>query len=374
MAREQDLVSPLVDAAFRTGQDGSAAIAIHRKLPGYAISPLVELPSVAQVLGLERVWLKDESSRMGLPAFKILGASWAVIGTLQEMLRVGPDDWQTIDDLRRLAEPMQPMTLACATDGNHGRAVARMAAWLGFSSIVLVPEDMAAARIEAIRGEGAEVRVIDGTYDDAVDASAGLASERCLVISDTAWPGYEAVPRRVIEGYSTILAEVDEQLGGEHVDLVAVPIGVGALAAAVVGRMRSASRDRQSLILGVEPVLAACMLESVRAGHPVQVPGPHASIMSGLNCGVPSPLAWPVVSRGVNRFASVSDERCRQAMRLLAEAGVVAGECGAAGLAGLLLLKEHGALPARGSALLISTEGATDPAAYEQIIGRIASC
>lgn len=116
------------------------------------------------------------------------------------------------------------------------------------------------------------------------------------------------------------------------------------------------------------------MLESVRAGHPVQVPGPHASIMSGLNCGVPSPLAWPVVSRGVNRFASVSDERCRQAMRLLAEAGVVAGECGAAGLAGLLLLKEHGALPARGSALLISTEGATDPAAYEQIIGRIASC
>jgi diaminopropionate ammonia-lyase len=371
---EQVLVNPLFDPTFRAARGSMAALEVHRKLPGYAPSPLIELPTVAAALEIERVWLKDESRRMGLPAFKILGASWAVIATIQEMLEIGIDQWQTIDDLRALAEPLRPLTLACATDGNHGRAVAKMAAWLGFGAIVLVPADMAAARIEAIRGEGAEVRVIEGSYDDAVDASARLASERCLVISDTAWPGYEEMPRRVIEGYGTIMAELDDELAGAAADLVAVPIGVGALAAAVVGHLRSTGQVNRPSILGIEAVGAACMLESARAGQPVRIPGPHTSIMSGLNCGVPSPLAWPVVSRGANRFVSVSDDRVRQAMRMLAEAGVVAGECGAAGLAGLLLLRDRGELGVTSSALLISTEGATDPTEYERIVGQIASC
>ena len=161
------------------------------------------------------------------------------------------------------------MTLACATDGNHGRAVARMAKLLGFGAIILVPQDMAPARIEAIRSEGAEVRVIDGSYDEAVDASAHLASERCMVISDTAWPGYQDVPRWVIEGYSTILWEINDalaQLGEPGPDLVAIQIGVGALAAAVMRHYRRPGVEPRPVIIGVEPTRAACIRRRSRPG------------------------------------------------------------------------------------------------------------
>ena len=350
-----------------------AALAVHRRLPGYQVSPLIDLPAIAAQLGLERLWLKDESRRMGLPAFKILGASWAVINAVQQRLETAADDWSTIDELARQAEPLHPMTLACATDGNHGRAVARTAKWLGFGAIVLVPRDVATARIEAIRSEGAEVRIIDGSYDDAVDASANLASERCLVISDTAWPGYEDVPRWVIEGYSTIMWEIDDalaELGEPGPDLFAVQIGVGALASAVVRHFRRADVELRPVIIGVEPTRAACMLASIEAGEPVQIPGPHDSIMSGLNCGVPSPLAWPAVSQGIDRFVAIEDERACVAMRDLAASGVVAGECGAAGLAGLQTLRDLANFPAGARrALVISSEGATDRAAYEAIVG-----
>ncbi|HEX3303835.1 MAG TPA: pyridoxal-phosphate dependent enzyme, partial [Thermomicrobiales bacterium] len=297
---------------------------------------------------------------------------------VQQRLGTTADDWSTLDELARRAALLRPMTLACATDGNHGRAVARMAKLLGLGAIILVPVDMAPARIEAIRSEGAEVRMIDGSYDDAVDASAHLASERCMVISDTAWPGYEDVPRWVIEGYSTILWEVDDalvEIGERGPDLVAIQIGVGALASAVVRHYRRPEVESRPVIVGVEPTRAACMTASIEAGEPVQIPGPHDSIMSGLNCGVPSPLAWPIVSRGIDTFVAIEDERARQAMRDLAASGVVAGECGAAGLAGLQTLLEMGQLPSGAKrALVISSEGATDRAAYERIVGRISSC
>jgi diaminopropionate ammonia-lyase len=369
---ERALANPLFDSDFVTEPPTRAALEMHRRLPGYQPAPLIDLPVIAHDLGLERLWLTDESSRLGLPAFKILGASWAVINTVQQRLGISSTDWSTIDELAALASTLRPMTLACATDGNHGRAVARMAKWLGFDALILVPGDMAPARIDAIRSEGAEVRVIDGSYDDAVDASAHLASDRCMVISDTAWPGYEDVPRWVIEGYSTILWEIEDaltELGESGPDLVAIQIGVGALASAVVRHYRQPGHDPRPVIVGVEPTHAACMLASIEHGEPVQIPGPHDSIMSGLNCGVPSPLAWPIVSKGIDQFVAVEDERSRQAMRDLAASGVVAGECGAAGLAGLKTLREVGVLPTGAKrALIISSEGATDPAAYEQIV------
>jgi diaminopropionate ammonia-lyase len=369
---ERALANPLSDSDFVTEPPTRAALEMHRRLPGYQPSPLIDLPVIAHDLGLDRLWLKDESSRMGLPAFKILGASWAVINAVQQRLGITADDWSMIEELAELAAPTRPMTLACATDGNHGRAVARMAKWLRFDAVILVPGDMATARIDAIRSEGAEVRVIDGSYDDAVDASAHLASDRCLVISDTAWPGYEDVPRWVIEGYSTILWEVEDaltELGESGPDLVAIQIGVGALASAVVRQYRQPGHDPRPGIVGAEPTHAACMLASIEHGEPVQIPGPHDSIMSGLNCGVPSPLAWPIVSKGIDQFVAIDDERTRQAMRDLAASGVVAGECGAAGLAGLQTLREMGVFPTGARrALIISSEGATDPAAYEQIV------
>jgi diaminopropionate ammonia-lyase len=351
----------------------------HQRLDGYAPTPLVEAPGLAAALGVGKVFVKDESSRIGLPAFKILGASWAVYRALEQRI-AGFGAWESLDDLARQLEPHRPLTLAAATDGNHGRAVARMAKLLGFDSRIFVPDDMVQARRDAIASEGAEVIVVHGTYDDAIARSAEDAGERCLVISDTSWPGYEDVPRWVIDGYSTILWEVDDELaarGEASPDLVAVQIGVGALASAVVTHYRQPDHARPA-ILGVEPSHAACTLASMEAGTVVTIAGPHDSIMAGLNCGEPSMLAWPIVSTGIDAFVAVDDEWAREGMRALARVGVVAGETGAAGLAGLLDVfggperekaRRHLSVDESSRVLIFVTEGATDPEAYERIVG-----
>lgn len=363
-------------------RSGDAPLAFHRRLPGYTPTPLRDAPATARALGVGRVWVKHEVGRLGLPAFKALGASWATYRALAERIGHEPPGWSNLDDLARWAAPLRPMTLAAATDGNHGRAVARMAALLGFSARIYVPDDMVPARRAAIASEGAEVVVVHGTYDDAVARAAEDAGPHCMVISDTTWPGYETVPGWVIDGYGTIFAEVDAQLaqrGAAGPDIVAVQIGVGALAAAVIRHYRRPGLERPPALLGVEPLRAAAMLASVRAGRMVSVPGPHDSIMAGLNCGMASALAFPLVAAAMDALVAVDDERAREAMRLLAADDIVAGETGAAGCAGLIEAARgphHEALaPVLGlgpesSALLIVTEGATDPEAYERIVGR----
>ena len=356
----------------------AAPRAFHRHLPGYAPTPLVDAPRVAAALGVRRALVKDESRRLGMPAYKILGASWATYRTLEE--RFGAfQPWDQVAELAAQLRPHAPLTLVAATDGNHGRAVAHMATWLGLGADILVPRDMARARIAAIEGEGARVTVVDGSYDDAVEAATRRADARRLVISDTAWEGYERVPGWVIDGYATIYGEIDEQLvalGEGQPDLVAAQMGVGALAASVVRHYRR--RGSATTVLGVEPTRADCVLRSVEAGGVVEVPGPHASIMAGLNCGRPSPVAWPFVSGGISAFVAIPDTRAEDAMRLLAEDGVVSGESGAAGLGGLLELLaglragEYRApldVDEASSVLVISTEGATDPEAYARIVG-----
>lgn len=373
----------LNEAAQESGvgrSPGRGPLGFHRKLPGYGPTPLVEAPALAENLGVGQVWVKDESSRVGLPAFKILGASWAVYRALED-LAGGFEPWENIEDLAAQLAPMRPMTLSAATDGNHGRAVARMAALLGFDAIIYVPAGTTQARIDAIVSEGAAVTIVDGTYDDAVARSARDAGERCLVISDTSWEGYQDVPLNVIDGYATILTEVDDQLaerGEAGPDVVAVQIGVGALAAAVVTHYRQPGRDQYPKLLGVEPLVANSMIASMRAGEVVTIPGPQDSIMAGLNCGTPSLLAWPIVSTGADAFVEIEDDRAREAMRLLAGAGVVAGETGAAGLGGLIELlngadadrnREFLGIDASSRVLLFVTEGATDPETYAAIVG-----
>lgn len=348
----------------------------HAKLPDYQPSRLVAAPGLATALGVAEVWVKDESARMGLPSFKVLGASWATYRALEERAG-GFDPWQ---DVAELAEQVRSRTevrrLAAATDGNHGRAVARMASWLGMASDIFVPEGTVPARIAAIESEGALVTVVPGSYEAAVERSAEEADDDCLVISDTSWEGYRDVPSWVIDGYSTIFTEAAEQFGSGGVDVVAVQIGVGALAAAVVRHHRGAGASATT-ILGVEPTSAACVLASITAGTLSSVPGPHDSIMAGLNCDSPSVVAWPDVSRGIDAFIAVEDDAARAAMRALAEVGVVSGETGAAGLAGLTAardvpeLVEALGLSERSRVLLISTEGATDPEAYASIVGSV---
>jgi diaminopropionate ammonia-lyase len=350
-----------------------AALDFHRRLPGYAPSPLVDAPSLAAELGLGGVWVKDESSRLGLPSFKILGASWGVYRALDRHVG-GFAPWTNLDELGAQLAPHRPLTLAAATDGNHGRAVAHMANLLGLSARIFVPAGTATARIEGIESEGATCEVVDGTYDEAVARSAREAGERCLVISDTSWPGYEEVPRWVIEGYSTIFWEIEDQLSVQA-DVVVIQLGVGALGAAAARHFRRPELSAPPRMVGVEPELSACVLASMEAGEIVTIPGPHDSIMAGLNCGTPSLIAWPFVSGGYDAFVSVADESAREGMRALARAGVVSGETGAAGVACLLELLDHPdarerlGIDGTTTVLLLSTEGATDPAAYEAIVG-----
>jgi diaminopropionate ammonia-lyase len=315
-----------------------------------------------------------------------LGASWASYRALVERFESRRDrplgEWTTLAQLAEMLETLRPMTLATATDGNHGRAVARFARLLGLQARIFVPEGTSTARIEAILGEGATCEVVDGTYDDAVARAALEAADDCLVVSDTSWPGYETVPRWVIEGYSTIFAEIDAQrtaAGLPDPDVVLVPIGVGALAAAVAGWYRRPTLAHQPLLIGVEPATANCVMASAAAGHLVEVPGPHRSVMAGLNCGEPSPVAWPLVSTGFDWFVAGGDELAIDGMRLLADAGIVSGESGACTVGALAALAAgagHDAGLVLGpdlTVLALSTEGATDPDYYESVVGRPAS-
>jgi diaminopropionate ammonia-lyase len=379
---------------------GAAMHAFHQRLPGYAPTPLRDMPALAAACGVGRILVKDESSRLGLPAFKILGASWATYRVLCDRLGDEPS-WSTLDDLASVvADRLGPLRLVAATDGNHGRAVARMAKLLHLSATILVPDGMADARIEGIASEGAEVIVAPGTYDDAISLSAEMAGDRDLVISDTSWPGYLDPPRWVIEGYATIFAEIDAALEGGGVDspcgppedvvvtadgievtdpvvidVAVVPLGVGALGAAAGASLRAGLEPGAGpVMLGVEPETAACVAAAVEAGHLVEVPGPHRSLMAGLNCGLASMLALPTVTATFDALVAVDDDTCRRAIRAHAEAGMDVGETGAAALAGLMAVvddhRDELPIPATATVLLLATEGVTDPASFEQIVGR----
>jgi diaminopropionate ammonia-lyase len=352
----------------------------HASMPGYRPTELRNAPAAARRLRVAEVLVKDESERLELPSFKVLGASWAIYRALLDRLGATPEQLPTFAHLRDAVAELRPFSLSAATDGNHGRAVAHVAALLGLGAYIYVPDNTVKPRIDAIAGEGATVTVVDGGYNDAVRRSAEDAGERCLVISDTSWEGYEQVPAWVIEGYATIFEEIEGQLHqriGRRPDVVVVQIGVGALAAAVVRHFWSAPSPRPRIV-GVEPTSAACVLESVAAGAITTLTHPQDSIMAGLNCATPSLIAWPTVSRGIDAYLAVPDARVPEAMCLLADDGMVAGETAAAGLAGMVALFEERetagsawrelGLGAAASVLVLCTEGATDPEAYERLI------
>ncbi|MFG2533422.1 pyridoxal-phosphate dependent enzyme [Streptomyces sp. NPDC048516] len=324
------------------------AIGFHATLPGYAPTPLREIPILAAELGVHRVFVKDESARFGLPAFKILGASWAVH--------------------RALAETSGER-LVTATDGNHGRAVARTARLLGLTAEVFVPTAVHPAAAAAIAHEGARVTRVDGSYDDAVHRAAEAAARTpgAVLVQDTALPGYTRIPGWIIEGYATLFDETDEQLralGAGPAGLVAVPVGVGSLAQAAVSHYRAPRDAPPPSLLSVEPDTAAAVLTSLTAGRPTAVTT-GATIMAGLNCGTPSSAAWPLLRDGLDAAVAVTDTECARAARDLAALGLSSGPCGAASLAGaraaLTSAAERRAALAEHSTrtvVLLNTEGA----------------
>jgi|SRR6478672_2066816 len=312
------------------------ALSFHRSLPGYAPTPVHDLPAVAAELHLASVVLKDESDRLGLPAFKVLGASWAAERTLREDRSVH--------------------TLVAASAGNHGRAVAHVAAQRGLAARIHLPARSSPARRAAIAAEGADVVVVDGTYEEAVaQAAAEGARDGVAEIADV---GDSGPAHWVIDGYATLFSEIEEE-----VDVALVPAGVGSLAAAAA-RWGAATGTR---IVAVEPETAACLTASLAAGEPTRVATPGTT-MAGLDCAEVSIAAWPTLLAGIHATVTVSDAQAHAAMRELAGYALRIGDSGAATLAALRVAAGEERIAGR--VLLLATEGPTDPAGYAAVVGR----
>jgi diaminopropionate ammonia-lyase len=326
--------------------------------PGYAPTPLCDLPWAAAAAHLGCVRMKDESTRFGLGSFKALGGAYAVA---RAVARSG-------------AAP-EAVTVTSATDGNHGRAVAWGAQRCGCRCVIFVHAAVSQGRAAAIARYGAEVRRVPGTYDDAVRAAAEAAArEGWIVVSDTSWPGYAEVPAEVMQGYRLMAAEALAQWEGAPPTHVFVQGGVGAVAAAVSLHLRTRLAPPPELVV-VEPDRAACLLASAELGEPTAVGGDLATVMAGLACGEPSLLAWTELDRGAAAFMAIPDAAAIATLRLLARHGLAIGESGVAGLAGLLLAasdpaaRETLGLTAASRVLLFGTEGATDPDVYRRLAG-----
>ncbi|MET7639973.1 diaminopropionate ammonia-lyase [Streptomyces sp. NPDC005438] len=347
--------------AWRTEPLKESPVGFHRSLPGYAPTPLTSLPALAERLGVGMVLVKDESRRLGLPAFKILGASYAIARALSA--RLGVDEALPLEVLRDRLRTVEGLSLVAATDGNHGCAVAHVAGLLGLAATIYVPPGVSAPAKAAIASEGAELVELDLPYDAVVAHADRRAGGDALLIQDTSWQGYENVPQWIVDGYATLVREIDEQLaatGTDRLDLLVVPAGVGSLAHAVVHHYRSGVHAPALLV--AEPAAAPSVTTALHAGKVVPV-DTGDTVMTGLNCGTVSEIAWPTLRDGVDASVTVTDPQALNAVTELVDLGVDSGPCGAATLAALrTVLADHErgvplGLTGESVVVLLSTEG-----------------
>lgn len=361
----------------------------HKSFPEYRETPLRSLKDMADFLGVGGIYIKDESYRFGLNAFKVLGGSFAIARHLAKCLQTDIDqlDYATLTSLevcRKLGE----ITFVTATDGNHGRGVAWTARQLKQKAVVYMPKGSSPTRLANIRAEGATASIIDNNYDEAVRLAAEQARQHgWVVVQDTAWEGYEEIPVWIMQGYGTMAVEALEQLnrlGIEKPTHIFLQAGVGSLAGAVQGYFASMfGSDRPKSVI-VEPNLADCLYRSVLAndGKPRFVDGDMATIMAGLACGEPNTIAWEVLRDYSDMFLSCPDWVAEKGMRMLGnplgdDERIVSGESGAVTMGVLpALLNSDDMKPAReklgldknSRILLFSTEGDTDPQRYRTIV------
>ena len=371
--------------AFLSREEIQRAAAFHATLPGYEPTPLVKLDGFAQALGVSAVYLKDESKRFGLNAFKALGGSWAIADYLRETLKLEGE--LTFERLKEALSGREPITFITATDGNHGRGVAWTARVLGQKAVVYMPKGSAAERLENIRAQGAQAKITEYNYDDTVRMAARDAEENgWVLVQDTAWPGYETIPTRIVQGYGTLAMEIVEQLRqrGEDVPThLFLQAGVGSFAGAVLGCMVETYGKDYPITTIMEPEKADCVYRSAAAddGKLHFVTGDMDTMMAGLACGEPCTVVWPVLNSYADGFVSCDDETAARGMRLLGKPNgndpvVVSGESGAVG-AGLLErimsgryedLRKTLKLDKQSRVLLISTEGDTDRENYNRVV------
>lgn len=382
---------PKPAALAHTNQEAvERVMAFHRTIPGYHPTPLVSLPALARELGVDKLWVKDESKRFGLNAFKALGGSYAIARWMGERLGLSGDQLTfpalTAPEAR---ERLGAVTFVTATDGNHGRGVAWAARELGQQAVVYLPKGSARERLENIRALGAQAEITDLSYDDAVRLAARKGEEHgWVLIQDTAWPGYEQIPGWIMEGYTTLAGEIFDQLaqaGEEPPTHLFLQAGVGSFAASVLGSALCRWGKGCPVTAVAEPDQADCLYRTAKAAdgqmHPVT--GEMQSMMAGLCCGEPCTLAWDILGPCADAFLSCSDDYAALGMRLLgqprgSDPAIVSGESGAVGVGALAgILQEEKlhdlcwtlGLGSKSRVLCISTEGDTDRANYQNILG-----
>lgn len=365
----------------------AAARAFHQSFPEYSPTPLVPLQDMSRLLNLGAVYIKDESYRFGLNAFKVLGGSFAIAKFVEKQLS-RPVDFPFLTS-EEFKSSFSPMTFFTATDGNHGRGVAWAAKRLGQKAVVLMPKGSSKARFDNIAALGAAVTIENLNYDDCVRKAAALSAQTpgSVVIQDTAWEGYEEIPTYIMQGYGTLISEaVDEFLQKEKTPPthVFVQAGVGSLAAAVCGYLVNRFGKNAPRLIVTECRAADCFYRSANAADATAqaVSGDLNSIMAGLCCGEVNTIAWDILKNHAAAFVSCEDEISALGMRLLSsplkgDSRVISGESGAVGMGLLYLACQNAALSefkkaiglnGHSKVLLISTEGDTDPERYREIV------
>ncbi len=358
----------------------------HESFKEYDRTPLHKLDNLGESLGLNNVWIKDESFRFGLNAFKVLGGTYAVGKYIAqksglELSEITPEKLKKIN--------FEQMTFVTATDGNHGRGVAWAANRLGQKSVVFMPKGSTIPRLENIRAEGAMAEITELNYDDAVRHAMKYAEEHDgILLQDTAWEGYEEIPTWIMQGYSTIIQEALEQFneaGVKKPTHVFLQAGVGSFAGSMLGYLTSELGDDRPVSIIVEPENADCIYKSAKIndGNPHSVGGALQTAMAGLACGEPNTITWGILRDFADMYISCSDEVAASGMRVLAsplkgDPQVVSGESGAVGLGLIRLIMEQKdqyadmreilKLDENSEVLIISTEGDTDPDYYKKIV------
>jgi len=339
----------------------------HRSI-GIKETPLLSLKNLAKSYNVGNIYIKDESKRHKMNAFKILGASYAMHCEIKKNPKL--------------------KEFCTATDGNHGKSVARMAKEMGKKSIIFVPKDTVQDRIKMIKSEGAKVIKTKENYDQTVkiaknyvsNVNQGLKYPICSLIQDTAWDGYNLIPLNIMKGYLTQIVEISDQLLDKKVDFVFLQSGVGSWAASLVAFIQK-YWEYQPLIYSVEPYSANCVFKSIACGNRVSVNGRGKTIMAGLNCGTVSKIAWPILKNGLMGAISIKDILVEEAMKVLAhpfdeDTPIISGESGASALAAIIGLKKilnqnrdiDFSFSKNTNILIINTEGDTDKKKYDSII------
>ncbi|WP_376769023.1 diaminopropionate ammonia-lyase [Clostridium psychrophilum] len=361
----------------------------HKSFAEYKVTPLHSLNELSKELGVGKIWVKDESYRFGLNAFKVLGGSYAVGKYLADKLNMDISEL-SFEKLRskEIKEKLGDITFVTATDGNHGRGIAWASKQLGQKSVVFMPKGSSEVRLNNIRKEGAEASITDLNYDDAVRLANKYANEHNgVMVQDSAWEGYTDIPTWIMQGYATLIDEAIEQIKEEGEEIpthVFLQAGVGSFAGSIQGYLASEYGANRPITTIVEPNEAACIFNSVnqKDGKPHAVTGYMPTIMAGLACGEPNIVSWGILRDYADMYISCPDYVTARGMRILGnplkgDPKVISGESGAVclGMMSLILqdnnLKEISQklnINKNSKILIISTEGDTDPVSYRKIV------